>query len=40
MQQQMTEQFQQSMLMMFRMFTDMHQDQMSLLREEIDDSTS
>jgi pSer/pThr/pTyr-binding forkhead associated (FHA) protein len=36
MQQQMTEQFQQSMLMMFRMFTDMHQDQMSLIREEMD----
>ncbi|MEO6810572.1 MAG: FHA domain-containing protein [Isosphaeraceae bacterium] len=36
MQQRTTEQFQQTMLMMFRMFTDMHQDQMGLIREEMD----
>ncbi len=35
MQQQMLDQFQQSMMMMMQMFGGMHQDQMGLLREEI-----
>ena len=34
-QQQMAEQFQQSLLMMFQMFSGMHQDQMGLIREEL-----
>lgn len=34
-QQQMAEQFQQSLIMMFQMFSGMHQDQMGLIREEL-----
>ncbi|MFO0907037.1 MAG: FHA domain-containing protein [Isosphaeraceae bacterium] len=36
MQQQMMDQFQQSMLMMLQMFSGMHKDQMGLVREELD----
>ena len=36
MQQQMFDQFQESMLMNSRMFTSLHQDQMALVREELD----
>jgi hypothetical protein len=36
MQQQMFDQFQQSMMMMFQMFTDLHRDQMGAIREELD----
>jgi len=36
MQQQMANQFQQSMMMMMQMFGGMHQDQMGLVREELD----
>jgi pSer/pThr/pTyr-binding forkhead associated (FHA) protein len=35
MQQQLCDQFQQTTLMMFRMFTSMHQEQASLIREEM-----
>ena len=35
MQHQMAEQFQQALVMMFRMFSGMHQDQMTLIREEL-----
>ncbi len=35
MQQQMADQFQQALMMMFRMFCDMHADQSSLIREEL-----
>jgi hypothetical protein len=35
MQQQLCDQFQQTTLMMFRMFTTMHQEQASLIREEM-----
>jgi pSer/pThr/pTyr-binding forkhead associated (FHA) protein len=35
MHQQMGDQFQQALLMMFRMFSGMHQDQMALIREEM-----
>jgi hypothetical protein len=35
MQQQLCEQFQQTTLMMFRMFTSMHQEQTNLIREEM-----
>jgi pSer/pThr/pTyr-binding forkhead associated (FHA) protein len=36
MQQQMFDQFQESMLITSRMFTSLHQDQMALVREELD----
>jgi hypothetical protein len=36
MQQQMFDQFQQTMLMMVQMFTNMHREQMSLVRDELD----
>ncbi len=36
MQQQMFDQFQESMLMTTRMFTSLHQDQMALVREELE----
>jgi pSer/pThr/pTyr-binding forkhead associated (FHA) protein len=36
MQQQMLDQFQQSMMMMLQMFNGMHRDQMGLVREELD----
>ena len=36
MQQQMLDQFQQSMMMMMQMFGGMHRDQMGLVREELD----
>src|SRR5262249_9598319 len=35
MQQQMFDQFHQTMLLMFRMFTTMHQDQVALIRQEL-----
>jgi hypothetical protein len=35
MQQQMAEQFQQALMMMFQLFSSMHQDQMALIREEL-----
>ena len=35
MQQQMADQFQQALLMMFQMFSGMHQEQMALIREEM-----
>lgn len=35
MQQQMADQFQQALMMMFQMFSGMHQDQMALIREEL-----
>ncbi len=35
MQRQMADQFQQALMMMFRLFSNMHQDQMSLIREEL-----
>jgi pSer/pThr/pTyr-binding forkhead associated (FHA) protein len=35
MQQQMADQFQQALMMMFQMFSGMHQDQMNLIREEL-----
>lgn len=35
MQQQMADQFQQALLMMFQMFSGMHQEQMGLIREEM-----
>ncbi len=36
MQQQMFDQFQQAMMMMFQMFSSMHRDQMGVIREELD----
>jgi len=36
MQQQMFDQFQQSMMMMFQMFTTVHRDQIGVIREEMD----
>jgi pSer/pThr/pTyr-binding forkhead associated (FHA) protein len=36
MQQQMFDQFQQGMMMMFQMFSNMHRDQMGVIREELD----
>jgi pSer/pThr/pTyr-binding forkhead associated (FHA) protein len=36
MQQQMFDQFQQAMMMMFQMFSSMHKDQMGVIREELD----
>ena len=35
MQQQMAEQFQQALMMMFQLFSGMHQDQMALIRQEL-----
>lgn len=35
MQQQMADQFQQALMMMFQLFSSMHQDQMGLIREEL-----
>ncbi len=35
MQQQMADQFQQALMMMFQLFSTMHQDQMGLIREEL-----